>query len=124
VAATASSHHSDAGLDMQNLTTFEGNVTGFYWRNPHVYFTLEVADDTGETVEWTMQLGSIPSASRMGWTQDTLSLGEQVVMRAHAAVNGRPYALVDSVDLENSEISGVKFYEPIKCERCFGKLTN
>ena len=112
LSGTAASHHSDAGLDMENLTTFEGTVTGFYWRNPHVYFTLETNGGTGEPVEWSMQLGSIPSASRMGWTENTLSIGERVVTRVHAAVNGRPYGLVDSVDMENSVISGVNFYKP------------
>lgn len=111
-AVTASSHHSDAGLDMETLTTFEGTVTGFYWRNPHVYFTLAVDGETEEPVEWSMQLGSIPSASRIGWTENSLSIGEQVVTRVHAAVNGRPYALVDSVDMENSSISAVNFYKP------------
>lgn len=111
-AATASAHHSDAGLDMENLTSFEGSITGFYWRNPHVYFTLETMGESGETEEWSMQLGSIPSASRMGWTENTLSVGDQVVTRVHAAVNGRPYGLVDSVDLEQGMISGVNFYTP------------
>jgi hypothetical protein len=112
MAGAAAAHHSDAGLDMEALTTVEGSVTGFYWRNPHVYFTVEVTDETGETEEWSMQLGSIPSASRMGWTRDTLSIGENVVAQVHAAVNGRPYGLVDSVDKESGDISGVNFYRP------------
>ncbi|MFL2546160.1 MAG: DUF6152 family protein [Candidatus Rariloculaceae bacterium] len=36
VSGSAAAHHSDAGLDMETLTTIEGSVTGFYWRNPHV----------------------------------------------------------------------------------------
>lgn len=112
LAGTAGSHHSDAGLDMESLTTVEGSVTGFYWRNPHVYFTVEATGDAGKSVEWSMQLGSIPSASRMGWTRDTLSVGEQVVAEVHAAVNGRPYGLVDSVDKESGAISGVNYYRP------------
>ena len=112
LAGTASSHHSDAGLDMESLTTVEGTVTGFYWRNPHVYFTVEATGEVGEPAEWSMQLGSIPSASRMGWTQNTLSVGEQVVAKVHAAVNGRSYGLVDSVEKESGAISGVNFYQP------------
>ena len=112
LAGTASSHHSDTGLDMESLTTVEGTVTGFSWRNPHVYFTVEATGEAGEPMEWSMQLGSIPSASRMGWTQDTLSIGEQVVTRVHAAVNGRAYGLVDSVEKERGAISGVNFYQP------------
>ena len=112
LAGTAGSHHSDAGLDMESLTTVEGTVTAFYWRNPHVYFTVEATGEVGEPAEWSMQLGSIPSASRMGWTQNTLSVGEQVVAKVHAAVNGRSYGLVDSVEKESGAISGVNFYQP------------
>lgn len=116
LAGTAASHHSDAGLDLESLTSVEGTVTGFYWRNPHVYFTIGVAGETGETVEWSIQLGSIPSSSRMGWTQDTLSIGEHVVAEVHAALDGRPYGLLDSIDKESGEISGVNYYRPAVVE--------
>ena len=54
----AIAHHSDAGLDMDALTTIEGVVTEFGWRNPHIYIALDVADEFGETVEWNIQTGS------------------------------------------------------------------
>ncbi len=50
LASPVSAHHSDAGLNMNSLVTFEGTVTGFNWRNPHVYFTVETTDERGELV--------------------------------------------------------------------------
>ena len=58
IALTASSptfaHHSDAGLDMENVVIFEGTIKEFFWRNPHVYFTVETTDGSGELVEWAL----------------------------------------------------------------------
>lgn len=110
--ATAWGHHSDAGLDMQNVVTFEGTVTAFHWRNPHVYFTVETEDENGESVEWALQMGSTITVSRMGWNRDTLSPGNRVTVHAHPATDGRPYGYLDSVDRMGGLTAGEAFREP------------
>lgn len=96
-AAPVAAHHSDAALDMTALVTLEGTVTEHSLRNPHSYIVIEVTDDSGEPVQWELQMGSAISVSRRGWTRDTLSLGDRVTVQAHPSRDGRPYALVDSV---------------------------
>ena len=91
------SHHSDIGLDMDSVTMIDGTVTQFAWRNPHVYFTVAVNDGPGEPVEWTVQMGSTIVVTRMGWTRDSLAVGDRVTVGLNAARNGRPYGLVNSV---------------------------
>lgn len=98
LTAPAWSHHSDAGLAMDSVVTFEGTVTEFNWRNPHVYFTVESTDEQGDPVEWTLQMGSTIVVTRMGWNSESLAVGERVVVGAHAARNGRPYGLLDSIE--------------------------
>ena len=66
LTSPVSSHHSDAGMDMNSVVTFEGTVTQFNWRNPHVYFTVEITEPGGGTVEWTLQTESGHSALRSG----------------------------------------------------------
>jgi len=97
IATPALGHHSDAGLDMDSVTVIEGTVTRFAWRNPHAYFTVAVTDERGEPVEWSVQMGSTIVVTRMGWTRESLSVGEQVTVGLNAARNGRPYGLVNSV---------------------------
>lgn len=94
-ASPVSSHHSNAGLNMDSVATIEGTVTAFNWRNPHVYFTVEATDESGEQVEWTVQMASTITISRMGWTRESLSIGDRVTIGAHVAHNGRPYAMLD-----------------------------
>ncbi len=98
------SHHSDAGLDMASVTTVEGIVTEFSMRNPHTYFTIESTDASGETVEWAIQMGSAISLVRRGWTRDSLVVGDHITAMVHAAVDGRPYGLLNHIETEDGAL--------------------
>ncbi len=99
-AAPAWSHHSDAGLDMDSVVRLEGVVTEYSMRNPHSYFTVEAPDADGQLVEWTIQMGSAISIARRGWTRDSLLVGDRISVTIHAAVDGRPYGLLESIEKE------------------------
>jgi len=105
LASAASGHHSDAALDMDTVVTFEGSVTEYSMRNPHTYFTVESIDERGESIEWTVQLGSAISVARRGWTRDTLSLGDRVTVGVRPARDGRPYGLIVSIEKAGVPIS-------------------
>jgi len=109
LAAPAFGHHSDAGLDMGSVVTVEGTVTEFSWRNPHVYINVETTDQGGEATEWTLQLGSTITVMRMGWDRDSLSPGDRVTVRAHAAIDGRPYGLLNFIEKEGGVVLPTSF---------------
>ena len=98
VAAPLSAHHSDAGIDMESIVAFEGVVTDFVWRNPHVYVLVDRVGDGSEAVAWELQMGPVNVLSRRGWRQDSLQSGEEVSVRAHASLDGRPYGIIESID--------------------------
>ena len=98
VALPVSAHHSDAGIDMESIVAFEGVVTDFVWRNPHVYVLVDRIGEDGQTVEWELQMGPINVISRRGWRRDTLQSGDRVSVRAHASMSGRTYGIIDSID--------------------------
>jgi hypothetical protein len=101
-------HHSDAALDTESVTLLEGTVTEYSLRNPHSYFVVETTGESGETVSWEVQMGSVPSLRRRGWTPDTLAIGDRVSVGVHAARDGRPYGLIASLVKDGESIS----YEP------------
>ena len=107
--APVSSHHSDAGLDMDSLVTFEGIVTEFSWRNPHVYLTVETTNESNERTEWTLQTGSIITRTRMGWASESFLVGDNVTVRGHPARDGRPYLLLDSIEQEGGAVLATVF---------------
>lgn len=103
-----SAHHSDAGIDMETIVAFDGTVADFVWRNPHVYVLVEQTGADGEAVEWELQMGPTNVMSRRGWRRDTLQPGEQVSVRAHASLSGRPYGIIESIDKDG----GLQLAEP------------
>ena len=120
LASPVSSHHSDAGLDMDSVVTFEGRVTEFTWRNPHIYFAVETTDQDGEQVEWTVQMGSTNTVASMGWTPESLLIGDLVTVGVHGASSGRPYGLLDSIE----DQGGMEFFleisnrfDPVRVEK-------
>ncbi len=100
IASPALGHHSDAGMDMESVVALEGTVSEFTLRNPHVYITVDVTDNSGETVSWELQMGTANGLTRRGWTRDSLASGDRVTVRGHPAQNGRPYAIVESIEKE------------------------
>ncbi len=97
LASPAVGHHSEAGLDMTTVVMLEGTVSEFRWRNPHVYVTLNSSNEHGDEIEWKLQAGAVSIMSRMGWTRDSLSVGDHINVEAHQAQDGRPYGVLASI---------------------------
>jgi len=100
-SAAARGHHSDAGVDMNGVIAFEGTVTEYGWRNPHVYIVVETPDGNGQIREWALQSGSTIVQARKGWRPDSLAPGDQVTVRAHPALDGRPYGILMSLQRDD-----------------------
>ena len=101
LAAPAAAHHSDAALDMNSLVTLKGEVTEFSLQNPHAYFSVMTPDAEGHQIEWTVQMASRLTLSRLGWTPQSLTVGEEVTVGLHPARDGKSYGLMVSVEKAN-----------------------
>ena len=91
----ALAHHSDAGVDMTATVEFDGTVTSYNWRNPHVYFNVERLETDGSTREWELQMPSTVTMTRMGWSPSSLTAGDRVTVYTHVARDGRPYGILE-----------------------------
>ena len=94
VAIPAIGHHSEAGYDSESVAAFEGTVTHYGWRNPHVYITVEATDASGETVEWLVETGATPIMARSGWTPQSLTRGDVVSVRGHPDKRPGKYGVI------------------------------
>ena len=98
IAAPAFSHHSYIRIDRSVIVAYEATVLDFDWRNPHVYFRIEAADENGERVEWEVESGSTPILAHSGWSADSLEPGDVIYIRMHPEQgSGRRYALLESL---------------------------
>lgn len=77
----AAAHHASAPFyDPENRVEFEGTVTRWVFRNPHAFLFLDVENDDGSVSEWQVELGAPVSIRRAGWTPDTLTIGQRVLV--------------------------------------------
>ncbi|MYJ95794.1 MAG: hypothetical protein F4053_09490 [Proteobacteria bacterium] len=72
-------HHSRAGYDMSTVTEIEGELVEVIWRNPHVGFFMEAANEQGEAERWTIEgWGSLYTLQRTGVAAEDFRVGEPV----------------------------------------------
>ena len=78
ITAPATAHHSAARFILAQSVTVEGVVTRYEWANPHVYIFVTETSAAGETVEWEIEGQPPAMMRRVGWSRDTLAVGDAV----------------------------------------------
>src|SRR5688572_4347825 len=85
-------HHSvDAEIDRGQPVTFTGIVTKVEWTNPHGRVYLHVKESDGTVVAWETGTASVSMLRRIGWTRDTLKVGDTVTVSGFRARDGRRF---------------------------------
>jgi hypothetical protein len=93
-------HHSfSAEYDSKKPVTVKGTVTKVDWMNPHVYFYLDVEDDSGNVSNWSLEMGPPNGLQRAGWTRNTMKVGDVVVVQGTLAKDGSHQANARSVTM-------------------------
>ena len=85
-----SAHHSAASAyDTAKKITMKGTVTKVEWKNPHVFYYLDVADPSGSVANWAVEASTPNQLYRNGWRKDDLKIGDAVtVVNSSPARNG------------------------------------
>ena len=87
----ASAHHSFAPVyDGKRQVTVSGVVTQFKFANPHALMLMDVADDSGKTVKWTVEFAGNLNLSEKGWTANTIKAHERVTVTGNPTHTGSP----------------------------------
>ncbi|MFL2545926.1 MAG: DUF6152 family protein [Candidatus Rariloculaceae bacterium] len=82
-ASSASSHHSHSNYMTTEYTHLQGVVREFQWMNPHTWIYLEVEDLDGQSVLWVLEGASPAELMRDGWSQDSVAVGDTILVRCH-----------------------------------------
>src|ERR1700688_5184514 len=81
-------HHGQAVYDENNPIQLKGIVASFEWVNPHCFVNLDVKDDKGNIVHWTVETVNPGKLVRAGWTKDSVKPGDEVTLVLTPASNG------------------------------------
>jgi len=105
-AATVWAHHSAAATyDTTKKITLTGKVTKLEWKNPHVFYFIDVPDAKGTVVTWAIE-GSTPNQLyRAGWRKSDLTVGDTVTLvDSSPARNGATKAYGGKLTLSDGRV--------------------
>jgi len=77
-AAPAAAHHSHASLNMDDVRTYSGVVTRYSWTMPHVFLKVRGPDESGELVEYSIELQHPPAMAKVGWSKTSWKPGDRI----------------------------------------------
>jgi len=80
--------HGGAAYDTTSPLTLSGTVKEFHFIQPHPLIALEVKDDKGTAVEWSIEMTAPNHLVRYGWSGKKLKPGDEITVTGSPAKNG------------------------------------
>ena len=92
--APALPHHSFAAIfDKEQPFTVTGVLNRVEWKNPHMFFHVDVTGEDGEVVTWAFESYPPTMMIRQGWSRGSVIPGDRVTVTGWRAHRGsRPVA--------------------------------
>jgi Family of unknown function (DUF6152) len=80
-------HHSAAAYyDIKKTVTITGTTSRILWRNPHVFFFVDVKDASGHVSTWSLESQSPDALVRLGLRKDDVKAGDRVTVDVMPAI--------------------------------------
>jgi hypothetical protein len=106
-AVPAVAHHSFAVFfDGEKTVAITGKVTEFRFANPHGTIALDVKGKAGKTEAWKAETNAPVILRRLGWTKDSLHVGETITIEGWLARDGKHYLRMRKVTREDGSVVG------------------
>jgi hypothetical protein len=99
-----SAHHGDAAYAATPKEMKGCIVTEFDWMNPHSLIKFDYKNEKGELQHWTMEIGSPPSMTLLGWNRTTLQAGDVITAYVYQAKTGVPVGRTNKVILADGTV--------------------
>jgi uncharacterized protein DUF6152 len=101
--AVLAHHGTNITYDQSKTVVLKGTVTAFKFANPHVEIHLEVKDQNGRIVDWTLEGTSVYYWSKAGWNKTSLKAGDQITAITNPARSGTATANIVKLVISNGK---------------------
>src|SRR5262245_42941903 len=89
IAAPLWAHHAVyAEFDSNRPLKLRGTVKKVEFINPHSWFHIDVKGEDGKVTTWMIEGGSPNALIRLGYTQQSLPIGTEIIVDAFQAKDG------------------------------------
>jgi hypothetical protein len=91
-AVSVLAHHSAAPTyDTDQKITLHGTISKLEWKNPHVFYYIDVTDPAGKVTTWAVEASTPNQLYRAGWRKDDVKAGDPVTLtNSSPARSGQP----------------------------------
>lgn len=89
--AEARAHHAYAtDFDPDAYGTVTGKVVEIFFINPHAQYVIDVTGADGSTRSWAVILQNLNTMASVGWSEESVSIGETIEVYGRLGRDGRP----------------------------------
>ena len=106
-------HHGAAAYDMSKPVMLkDAVVTKYSWMNPHVLIYFDLKDNAGKVMQWTLETGSPSAIGVVGWSRNTIKVGDVVTIWLFQTKTGLPVGRLNKIQfadgslLRDSQVGG------------------
>lgn len=98
-------HHSFAAeFDAKQPVKLEGTLTKIEWVSPHAWLYIDVKDGTGKVANWGIELGAPNGLLRLGWTRNSVKVGDVISVEGSRARDGSTVANARSITMNGKRM--------------------
>lgn len=104
-APLSTAHHSFAAVfDIDNRGQLEGEITRVNWTNPHVSYLLKIENREGVAETWELVTHAVVTLREAGWSRETISVGDQVVVAGSLGRGDAQLLSIDTVQFTDGRV--------------------
>lgn len=104
IGAPLFAHHGDAAYSAAPMEMKGCVVTEYSWINPHSLIKFDYKTAKGEVQHWSMEIGSPPSMTLLGWSRTTLRPGDVITAYVYQAKSGALVGRTNKVILADGTV--------------------
>jgi Family of unknown function (DUF6152) len=110
--APAFAHHGAAAYVNKIVVMKDATITKFVWANPHTILLFDVKDESGNVTHWAGEAGSPSAIGLLGWTKNSVQVGDVVTVYIYPAKSGNPVGRLNKIifadghTLRDSQLGG------------------